>query len=111
MLHHLCKAEKDYAKYKGEGSAVIHRTALQICDFSSPLIPPLEGTSLHQQNSSVERPWGILSLFMIMCEITLSKSALHVTLKSVRACVCVHVCVHVCACMCKRETDRKRQKL
>ena len=24
--------------------------------------PPLEGTSLHQWNNSVERPWGILSL-------------------------------------------------
>ena len=25
--------------------------------------PPLEGTSLHRWNNSVERPWGILSLF------------------------------------------------
>ncbi len=25
--------------------------------------PPLEGTSLHRRNISVERPWGILSLF------------------------------------------------
>ena len=29
----------------------------------SPRIPPLEGTSLHRRNESVERPWGILSLF------------------------------------------------
>ena len=29
----------------------------------SPLTPPLEGTSLHRWNNSVERPWGILSLF------------------------------------------------
>ena len=29
----------------------------------SPRTPPLEGTSLHRQNISVERPWGILSLF------------------------------------------------
>ena len=29
----------------------------------SPRTPPLEGTSLHRWNSSVERPWGILSLF------------------------------------------------
>ena len=29
----------------------------------SPRTPPLEGTSLHQWNNSVERPWGILSLF------------------------------------------------
>ncbi len=25
--------------------------------------PPLEGTSLHRRNISMERPWGILSLF------------------------------------------------
>ncbi len=30
----------------------------------SPRTPPLEGTSLHRRNNSVERPWGILSLFM-----------------------------------------------
>ena len=29
----------------------------------SPRTPPLEGTSLHRWNNSVERPWGILSLF------------------------------------------------
>ena len=29
----------------------------------SPRTPPLEGTSLHRRNKSVERPWGILSLF------------------------------------------------
>ena len=28
-----------------------------------PRTPPLEGTSLHRRNKSVERPWGILSLF------------------------------------------------
>ena len=30
----------------------------------SPWTPPLEGTSLHRWHNSVERPWGILSLFM-----------------------------------------------
>ena len=38
----------------------------QVC-FSygeSPRTPPLEGTSLHRRNISMERPWGILSLFM-----------------------------------------------
>ena len=38
---------------------------MQVC-FSygeSPRTPPLEGTSLHRRNISVERPWGILSLF------------------------------------------------
>ena len=29
----------------------------------SPRTPPVEGTSLHRRNISVERPWGILSLF------------------------------------------------
>ena len=29
----------------------------------SPRTPPLEGTSLHRRNISMERPWGILSLF------------------------------------------------
>ena len=29
----------------------------------SPRTPPLEGTSLHRWNNSVERLWGILSLF------------------------------------------------
>ena len=29
----------------------------------SPWTPPPEGTSLHRWNNSVERPWGILSLF------------------------------------------------
>ena len=29
----------------------------------SPRTPPLEGTSLHRRNISVERPWGFLSLF------------------------------------------------
>ena len=40
---HLCKA----GFFKGE----------------SLRTPPLEGTSLHRRNNSVERPWGILSLF------------------------------------------------
>ena len=42
-----------------------HIFVKQVC-FSygeSPRTPPLEGTSLHRRNISVERPWGILSLF------------------------------------------------
>ena len=42
-----------------------HIFVKQVC-FSygeSPRTPPLEGTSLHQRIISVERPWGILSLF------------------------------------------------
>ena len=33
------------------------------CYGELPWTPPLEGTSLHRRNNSVERPWGILSLF------------------------------------------------
>ena len=42
-----------------------HVFVKQVC-FSYgelPRTPPLEGTSLHRRNISVERPWGILSLF------------------------------------------------
>ena len=42
-----------------------HVFVKQVC-FSyseSPRTPPLVGTSLHRRNISVERPWGILSLF------------------------------------------------
>ena len=43
-----------------------HVTSCEAGRFSygeSPRTPPLEGTSLHRWNISVERPWGILSLF------------------------------------------------
>ena len=43
----------------------------QVC-FSygeSPRTPPLEGTSLHRWNNSVERPWGILSLFTTCSQV------------------------------------------
>ena len=36
----------------------------------SPRTPPLEGTSLHRRHNSVERPWGILSLFYDLFPIT-----------------------------------------
>ena len=42
-----------------------HVFVKQVC-FSygeSPPTPPLEGTSLHRRNISMERPWGILRLF------------------------------------------------
>ena len=35
----------------------------------SPWTPPLEGTSLHRWNNSVERPWGILSLFTTCLQV------------------------------------------
>ena len=40
----------------------------------SPWTPPLEGTSLHQWNNSVERPWGILSLFTTCLPFTLPEA-------------------------------------
>ena len=54
----------------------------------SPRTPPLEGTSLHRWNNSVERPWGILSLFttcLWLCEITLPQAVTcRLSLKKVR---------------------------
>ena len=35
----------------------------------SPRTPPLEETSLHRWNNSVERPWGILSLFTTCLQV------------------------------------------
>ena len=58
-----------------------HVFVKQVC-FSygeSPRTPPLEGTSLHRRNISVERPWGILSLLTTMCEIIPSESLSFVT--------------------------------
>ena len=46
----------------------------------SPRTPPLEGTSLHRRNNSVERPWGILSLFttcLWLCVKSLCQSRCH----------------------------------
>ena len=40
----------------------------------SPRTPPLEGTSLHRRHNSVERPWGILSLFSITSEFPLPEA-------------------------------------
>ena len=46
----------------------------------SPRTPPLEGTSLHRWNNSVERPWGILSLFTTCLRLRVKSPCLrHVT--------------------------------
>ena len=37
---------------------------------------PLEGTSLHRWSNSVERPWGILSLFTTCCQIQVDSPCL-----------------------------------
>ena len=50
----------------GQGCDTDKRRSCKAGSFSygeSPRTPPPEGTSLHRRNNSVERPWGILSLF------------------------------------------------
>ena len=42
----------------------------------SPRTPPLEGNSLHRRNNSVERPWGILSLFTTCSQLFISEFSL-----------------------------------
>ena len=61
------KKEKEKKKKEKNLKETVKMTVYvkQVC-FSygeSPRTPPLEGTSLHRRNISVERPWGILSLF------------------------------------------------
>ena len=45
------------------------RKAVGFSSGESPRTPPLEGTSLHRWNNSVERPWGILSLFTTCLQV------------------------------------------
>ncbi len=68
---------KSFKKQHSENTDKWHLPKAGSFPYSeSPRTPPLEGTSLHQWNNSVERPWGILSLFTtcftIVCEITLT---------------------------------------
>ena len=42
----------------------------------SPRTPPLKGNSLHRRNNSVERPWGILSLFTTCSQLFISEFTL-----------------------------------
>ena len=59
------KKKKKKKKKPLKRQSKCHVFVKQVC-FSygeSPRTPPLEGTSLHRRNISVERPWGILSLF------------------------------------------------
>ena len=59
------KEEEEEEKKTLTRQSKCHVFVKQVC-FSygeSPRTPPLEGTSLHRRNISVERPWGILSLF------------------------------------------------
>ena len=59
--------KKKYIKYKKDTKETVKMSRLCKAGLfsygESPRTPPLEGTSLHRRNISVERPWGILSLF------------------------------------------------
>ncbi len=73
--------EKKKEKKTLKRQSKCHVFVKQVC-FSygeSPRTPPLEGTSLHRRNISVERPWGILSLFT---------TCLPLWVKSSRQCRC-----------------------
>ena len=66
---------KSYKKQHSENTNKWHLCKAGSFSYGeSPRTPPLEGTSLHRWNNSVERPWGILSLFTIVCEITLPQA-------------------------------------
>ena len=61
--------DKKTTKKKLKTQSKCHVFVNQVC-FSygeSPRTPPLEGTSLHRRNISVERPWWILSLMFTTC--------------------------------------------
>ena len=76
-----------------------HVFVKQVC-FSygeSPRTPPLEGTSLHRRNISVERPWGILSLFT---------ACLPLWVKSSHQCRChVSPTQELIACILRRQSS------
>ena len=77
----------------------------------SPRTPLLEGTSLHRRNNSVERPWGILSLFYdlftIRCEITLSKLVPHVTYTGINS---MHSQKRENGLKCRTEPQRRKAR-
>ena len=89
--------KKEKKKKKGEKNNNLKRQSKchvfvkQVC-FSygeSPRTPPLEGTSLHRRNISVERPWGdlepVYDLFTIMGEIIQSESLSRVTYTGIKS--------------------------
>ena len=91
-----------YQKYKQQQQlkrqSECHVFVKQVC-FSygeSPRTPPLEGTSLHRRNISVERPWGILSLFTTCLPLWVKssrQSRCHVSpTQELRACILRRQC-------------------
>ena len=64
--------EKAVTSVKSHDQRLWQVASLWAASFSygeSPRSPPLEGTSLHRWNNSVERPWGILSLFTTCSQV------------------------------------------
>ena len=92
------KRKKDKKKKTLNRQSKCHVFVKQVC-FSygeSPRTPPLEGTSLHRRNISVERPWGILSLFtacLPLWVISSRQSRCHVSpTQELRACILRRQC-------------------
>ncbi len=97
------KKEKKRKKKKKEKNtrnrqSKCHVFVKQVC-FSygePPRTPPLEGTSLHRRNISVERPWGILSLFTACLPLWVKssrQSSCHVShAQDLRACILSRQC-------------------
>ncbi len=56
-------SEDNPSRKELDGSWLVFVKQLCFSYGESPRTPPLEGTSLHRRNISVERPWEILSLF------------------------------------------------
>ena len=79
-----------------------HVFVKQVC-FSygeSSRTPRLEGTSLHRRNISVERPWGILSLFT---------TCLPLWVKSSHQCRChASPTQELMACLLRRQSSAKK---
>ena len=68
-VYHPFLITSEFTLPEAVGDMYKHTCLRRLCEagrFSygeSPRTPPLEGTSLHRRNNSVERPWGILGLF------------------------------------------------
>ena len=63
VLIEECPAKRSKKKHSQNTDKWHLRKAGSFSYGELPWTPPLEGTSLHRWNNSVERPWGILSLF------------------------------------------------
>ena len=93
-----------------------HVFVKQVC-FSygeSPRTPPLEETSLHRRNISVERPWGILSLFTACLPLWVKssrQSRCHVSAtQELIACILRRQSSPIYGVLVRTEQERKEEK-